>query len=78
MEKGIYYLNDALQGIDFDTSELDERFWFLGENGWETFSITEYNRFENYANGVLLIIQNHVDDYVYEFEDYITYYFENK
>ena len=77
MTKEIYYLDDALQGVDFDTAELDEKFWFLGENGWETYSKTEYEKFENYASGVLLAIQNHVDDYGYEFEDYVTYYIED-
>ena len=78
MKKEIYYLDDALQGIDPDSVSLDEKFWFLGENGYETYSETEFNKIKNHASGVLLVIQNHVDDYGYEFEDYITYYFENK
>ena len=78
MEEEIYYLHHALQGVDFDTFLLDRKFWFRSVNGWETYSKTEYEKFKNYASGVLLVIENHVDDYGYEFEDYITYYFENK
>ena len=77
MTKEIYYLDDALQGIDFDTATLDRKFWFRDENGWETYSKTEYEKIKNYSSGVLLAIQNHVDDYGYEFEDYVTYYLED-
>ena len=77
MTKEIYYLHDALQGIDFDTDTLDSKFWFRSVDGWETFSKTEYEKIENYANGVLLANKNHVDDYGYEFEDYVTYYLED-
>ena len=77
MVKEIYYLDDALQGVDPDSVSLDEKFWFLGDEGYETYSKTEYEKIENYASGVLLVIQNHVDDYGYEFEDYVTYYLED-
>ena len=76
MKYGVYYLDDALRGVDFDTAELDERFWFLGENGWETFSITEYNKFKKYSMGVMLAKFNGVNDDEFDFEDYVTYYLE--
>ena len=77
MTKEIYYLDEALQGVDFDIKSLDFRYWFTGDEGYETYSKTEYEKLENYASGALLVIQNHVDDYGYEFEDYIEYYLEN-
>ena len=42
MTKEIYYLDDALQGVDPDSFSLDEKFWLLGKNGYETYSKTEY------------------------------------
>ena len=71
-----YYLHNALRGVDFDTSTLNERFWFFGENGWETFSETEYLKFVNYSMGVMLVKLNGVNDDEFEFEGYITYYLE--
>ena len=78
MKKEIYYLDDALQGIDFDIKSLDFRYWFTGDEGYETYSKIEYEKIKNYANCVLsLENQNHVDDYGYEFEDYISYYLDD-
>ena len=77
MTKEIYYLDDALQGIDFDIRLLDFRYWFTGDEGFETYSINEFYKIKNYASGVLLANQNQLDDYGYEFEDYVTYYLEN-
>ena len=71
-----YYLHNALRGVDFDTSTLNERFWFFGVNGWETFSETEYLKFVNYSMGVMLVKLNGVNDDEFEFEDYLTYYLE--
>ena len=78
MNEEIYYLNHALQGIDFDIALLDRKFWLVGDYGYETYSKTEYETIKNYSSGVLLVIQNHVDDYGFEFDDYIEYYLENK
>ena len=77
MTKEIYYLDDALQGVDFDIKSLDFRYWFTGDEGYETYSKIEYEKIKNYANCVLLANKNHVDDYGYEFEDYVTYYIED-
>ena len=78
MTKEIYYLDDGLQGVDPDSVSLDEKFWFLGDEGYETYSKIEYEKIKNYANCVLLLEnKNHVDDYGYEFEDYVTYYLDD-
>ena len=31
MTKEIYYLDDALQGVDFDIKLLDFKYWFTGD-----------------------------------------------
>ena len=77
MTKEIYYLDDALQGVDFDIKLLDFKYWFTSDETFETYTKTEYEKIKNYANGVLLANQNQLDDYGYEFEDYVTYYLEN-
>ena len=77
MTKEIYYLDDALQGVDFDIKSLDFRYWFTGDEGYETYSKIEYEKIKNYADCLLLSNQNHVDHYGDEFEDYLTYYLEN-